>query len=288
MIKASNFLTKKLSIFIPTVWLSLFVLIPISIAFIFSFLHQSTEHLASLPFTFSNYLHLIDENYLNITLRSILMSAGCTSLCLLIGYPFAFIIARSTSSRKSLYLLFVIIPCWTSSLIRTYAIMTLLKSKGIVNYILIWLHITERPLSLIYNNNAVLLGLVYTLLPFMILPLYVNIEKLDKNLMEAACDLGASKTTTFLRIILPLTLPGIVSGSLLVFLPSMTLFYIPNILGGAKAMLLGNLIESQFQVANNWPQGSAISMVLVFMTIATLLIYRFINAKQNNKQNNYV
>ena len=283
MIKASNFLTKKLSIFIPTLWLSLFVLIPISIVFVFSFLHQSTEHLASLPFTFIHYLHLIDENYLNITLRSILMSAGCTVLCLLIAYPFAFIVARSNSSYKNLCLLFVIIPCWTSSLIRTYAIMTLLKSKGIVNTILIWLHVTERPLSLIYNNNAVLLGLVYTLLPFMILPLYVNIEKLDKNLIEAAYDLGASKTIIFLRIILPITLPGIISGALLVFLPAMTLFYIPNILGGAKAMLLGNLIESQFQVANNWPQGSAISMVLVFMTIAILLIYRFFNAKQNKK-----
>lgn len=267
-------LTRKFSIWIPSIWLSLFVLIPLATVFAFSFLTQGQESLFSLPLTLSNYLHLLDENYLSIMLRSIIMAGGCTLLCLIIAYPFAFIIARSNSAYKNFYLLFVIIPCWTSSLIRTYAIMTLLKSKGIVNYLLIWLHVIQKPLPFMYNNGAVLLGLVYTLLPFMVLPLYVNIEKLDKNLIEAARDLGASKTTIFLRIIFPITLPGIISGVILVFLPAMTLFYIPNILGGAKGMLLGNLIESQFLVANNWPMGSAISMILILMTVLFLFIYR--------------
>ena len=279
----NNQLVKTISIFIPTIWLSLFVLIPISTVFVFSFLHQNQEHLFSLPLTFSNYLHLIDENYLSIMLRSLIMSGSCTLLCLLIAYPFAFIIARSNSAYKNLYLLFVIIPCWTSSLIRTYAIMTLLKSKGIVNALLIWLHVIQKPLPFIFNNGAVLLGLVYTLLPFMILPLYVNIEKLDKNLIDAARDLGASRTTIFLRVILPITLPGIISGAILVFLPAMTLFYIPNILGGAKGMLLGNLIESKFQVANNWPQGSAISILLTLLTLLFLFIYRITSANEDTQ-----
>lgn len=272
-------LVRNFSILIPSIWLSLFVLIPLSIILLFSFLSRDPENLFRLPLTFINYLHLLDENYLSIVLRSIVMSGTCTLLCLLIAYPFAFIIARSNSLYKNYYLLFVIIPCWTSSLIRTYAIMTLLKSKGIVNFLLIALHIIQKPLPLIYNNGAVLLGLVYTLLPFMILPLYVNIEKLDANLIGAARDLGANKITIFLRIILPITLPGIISGTLLVFLPAMTLFYIPNILGGAKAMLLGNLIESQFLLANNWPMGAAISMILVLVTLLFLFVYK------NNNQN---
>jgi len=263
-------ITKKLSIFLPTLWLSAFVLAPISIIFIISFLTANLEHLVSLPFTLTNYRHLIDENYLSIIIRSILLAGSCTLCCLVIAYPFAFIIAQSNSRYKNLYLLFVIIPCWTSSLIRTYAIMALLKSKGIVNCFLIWLHVIEKPLPLIYNNYAVLFGLVYNLLPFMILPLYVNIEKLDHTLIDAARDLGAKWLTIFLRVILPLTMPGITSGILLVFLPAMTLFYIPNILGGAKSMLLGNLIESQFLFANNWPQGAAISMVLVLITLIFL------------------
>lgn len=261
---------KRLSIWIPTLWLSAFVLIPVSIIFFISLLTPHLENLFSLPLTLNNYQHLLNENYLGILLRSVLLAGGCTLCCLVIAYPFAFITARSNSPHKSLYLLFVIIPCWTSSLIRTYAIMTLLKSKGLLNFFLIWLHLIEKPLPLIYNNYAVLFGLVYNLLPFMILPLYVNIEKLDQNLINAARDLGAKRSTIFLRIIFPITMPGIMSGVLLVFLPAMTLFYIPNILGGAKSMLLGNLIESQFLFANNWPQGAATSMLLVFATLAFL------------------
>lgn len=266
----NNQIVKKISTFFPTIWLIVFVLIPISIIFIISLLNTNPEHLVSLPLTFINYRHLIDENYLSIMLRSLILAGSATLCCLVLAYPFAFITARSKSTHKNLYLLFVIIPCWTSSLIRTYAIMILLKSKGLVNGFLIWLHIIEKPLPLIYNNYAVLLGLVYNLLPFMILPLYVNIEKLDQNLIEAARDLGASRSTIFLRIIFPITMPGIISGILLVFLPAITLFYIPNILGGAKSMLLGNLIESQFLVANNWPQGAAISMLLVLLTLIFL------------------
>lgn len=169
------------------------------------------------------------------------------------------------------------IPFWTSSLIRTYAIMILIKAKGLLNSFLLWLGIIHHPLQLLYSTPAVIIGLIYSLLPFMILPLYSSIEKLDHSLIEAARDLGASKFRVFYKIIIPLTKPGIIGGILLVFLPAMTLFYIPDILGGAKSMLLGNLIENQFLQITNWPLGAATStLLLVFMTLLILAFWKTI------------
>lgn len=168
----------------------------------------------------------------------------------------------------------VIIPFWTSSMIRTYAMMAILKAKGFLNALLLSLHIIHLPLLLLYTNFAVIVGLVYNLLPFMILPLYANIEKLDYRLVDAARDLGANWPTIFRRVIIPLTTPGIMAGIILVFLPAMTLFYIPDIMGGSKSMLLGNLIEDQFQFSNNWPAGSATSIILTVIMALMLMIYR--------------
>ncbi|MCZ6914823.1 MAG: ABC transporter permease subunit, partial [Rickettsia endosymbiont of Ixodes persulcatus] len=198
-------------------------------------------------------------------------------ICLCLGYPFAYILARLKSKYKSLLLFLVIIPFWTSSLIRTYAIISILKAKGLLNTILLSLGIIHQPLSILYTGTAVMIGLVYSLLPFMILPLYANIEKLDIQFIDAARDLGANTVIIFMRVILPLTLPGIVGGIILVFLPAMSMFYIPDILGGAKSLLVGNLIQNEFLSAHNWPLGSAVSMVLTLSMGLLLLVYRRVN-----------
>ena len=178
----------------------------------------------------------------------------------------------------------MIIPFWTSSLIRTYAILTILKTKGLLNSALLALGIIHHPIQLIYTNTAVLVAVVYNLLPFMIFPLYSNIEKLDTRLLDAARDLGAGKIKIFKAIILPLTMPGIMAGTLLVFLPAMTLFYIPVLVGGAKSLLLGNLVESQFLEMHNWPGGAATSIVLTLFMLLLIFIYtRFARGKQRQE-----
>ena len=183
-------------------------------------------------------------------------------------------------------LLLVVIPSWTSSLIRTYAIMIILKAKGLLNTLLLTLGLIHEPLQLLYSQTAVLVGSVYDLLPFMILPLYTNIEKLNPEYLEAARDLGAHWFTTLIKIILPLTTPGIISGSVLVFLPAMTMFYIPVLLGGAKNILIGNLIEYQFLSANNWPFGTAISTVITLFMCLLIYLYWSHTQKSNHLTSN--
>lgn len=249
-------------------WLTVFALVPTLMVIITSFLETNTTQNITAHFTLENYAELVDVAYLKIFLRSLLIAGSCTLLCLIVSYPFAYGISHSSLRYRSILLLLVIIPFWTSSLIRTYAIMTILKTKGIINTILLSLGIIHQPLQLLYTNIALFIGLTYTLLPFMLLPLYANMEKMDLTLIDAARDLGASKLTVLRKILIPITMPGILAGSMMVFLPAMTLFYIPNLLGGAKSMLLGNLIQEQFLSANNWPLGAASSVLLIiFMLI---------------------
>lgn len=274
-------LFKWFSVSLIWVWLIIFALFPTLLVFLASLLHKNPLSLVSLPFTFANYKQLLNTAYLRIFLQSLYIAGTTTLLCLIIGYPFAYLIAQSERRYKALLLLFVIIPFWTSSLIRTYAIMAILKSKGILNTLLISLGIIHQPLQLLYSNTAVFIGLVYDLLPFMILPLYANIEKLDKTFIDAARDLGAKRITIFLKIILPLTLPGILAGTLLVFLPALTLFFVPVMLGGAKSILLGNLIQNQFLTLNDWPMGAATSVILIaIMGILLGLYWRSSGNKQ--------
>lgn len=271
--KASFF--KIFSVSVIWLWLGVFALTPIFLTFITSFLTSDSNSIVKLTPTLTNYSNLLNNAYFSILLQSLYLATSCTIICLIIGYPFAFIIARSQSKYRSLLLLLVIIPFWTSSLIRTYAIMAILKAKGILNGLLLALGIIDQPLQILYSNIAVLIGCVYDLLPFMILPLYTNIEKLNQSYLEAAKDLGANWFTTFIKILIPLTMPGIIAGSVLVFLPTMTMFYIPVLLGGAKNLLLGNLIEHQFLTANNWPLGTAISVIItLFMGIFILIYWR--------------
>lgn len=264
---------KYLSLTIIWFWLIVFALIPYGLVTLTSFMSHSDTHLAQLPFTLDNYIQLNNAIYIKIFKASFYVAGITTAICLILGYPFAYIIARMQSRFKNLLVLLIIIPFWTSSLIRTYSMITVLKPKGVINSVLMWLNIIHKPLPLLFNNTSVMIGLVYNLLPFMVLPLLTNIERLDNRLIDAARDLGANRFTTFRRVIIPMTLPGILSGCILVFLPAMTIFYIPDLLGGSKSMLLGNLIQNQFLIAENWPMGSAISIVFTLMLIALLLIY---------------
>lgn len=272
---------KEVSIASVSLWLVVFALIPLLMMFVLSFMQHDPDQIVIWHFTFKNYTQLFSSVYLLVFVHSLLLALTATLLCLLLGYPAAFLIAQSSPKIKPILMLLLIIPFWTSSLIRTYAIMTLIKAKGLLNTLLISLGIIHHPLQILYTNTAVVLGLVYNLLPFMILPLYSNIEKLDTNIFEAAYDLGASKLRTLFKVTIPLTLPGIIAGVMLVFLPAMTLFYIPDILGGAKSLLLGNLIENQFLLMNNWPGGAATSVVMTLLMLLLAAIYRY--ADRNNK-----
>lgn len=266
-------LFKQFSLSVIWFWLLIFALLPFGLVTIASFLSRNEAHLITLPFTVINYLQLNNSIYIKIFKESFYVAGICTAICLILGYPFAYLIARMQSKFKNLLVLLIIIPFWTSSLIRCYSMITILKPKGLINSVLLWLGVIDKPLSLLFTDTSVMVGLVYNLLPFMILPLLTNIERLDHRLIDAARDLGANRFTTFRKIILPLTLPGILSGCILVFLPAMTIFYIPDLLGGSKSILLGNLIQNQFLIAENWPLGSAISIVFTLLLAVLLLIY---------------
>lgn len=264
---------KFFSLSIIWVWLIVFALIPYALVALASFLTQSESELMSLPLTLTHYAALNNSVYIKIFQKSFYLAGLCTAICLLLGYPFAYMIAHVEARFKNLLLLLIIIPFWTSSLIRTYSMITILKPKGIINSMLLSLGIIDKPLPLLFSDTAVVIGLIYNLLPFMILPLLTNIERLDGRLLDAARDLGANRFTTFRKITLPLTMPGILSGCILVFLPAMTIFYIPDLLGGSKSILLGNLIQNQFLIAQNWPLGSAISVVFMLLLALLLFIY---------------
>jgi spermidine/putrescine transport system permease protein len=266
-------LFRRFSLGIVWLWLVIFALLPFMLIMIASLLSHDENALFRLPITLENYTQLTNGIYLEIFKRSFCLAGVCTAICLVLGYPFAYAIARLQGRIKWLLLLLIIIPFWTSSLIRTYSLITLLKAKGVVNEILLWLGMIHHPLPLLLSDTAVMIGLVYNLLPFMILPLLTSIERLDNRLVDAARDLGANRFVLFRKIIIPLTLPGIVSGCILVFLPAMTIFYIPDLLGGSKSILLGNLIQNQFLVAQNWPLGSAISLAFIFILMLLLFIY---------------
>jgi spermidine/putrescine transport system permease protein len=264
--------TKPFALYSVYLWLFLFGFAPLCLVFIASFLSKDPIRLISLPFTFAHYKVLVSPLIAHVMLRSLFMAGITTFACLILAYPFSYFMVRS--KHQSLLLLLIIIPFWTSSLVRTYALIAILKFKGVLNSILLSLHLIETPLSLLYSNFAVFSGLVYTLFPFMVLPLYTNMERFDFKLLEAAQDLGANRWATFFHVFLPNTTRGITSGILLVFLPAMTLFYIPNVLGGARSILIGNLIQNQFLVAENWPEGAATSVLLTCVLILLLLIFR--------------
>jgi spermidine/putrescine transport system permease protein len=274
---------RHISLSLVWIWLLFFSLVPYGLVIVASLLSHDESSLIKLPATLANYSALNNLTYIRIFENSFYLAGLCTLACLVLGYPFAYVIARMKSTYKNLLMLLIIIPFWTSSLIRTYSMISILKPKGVINSSLMWLGVIDKPIPMLFNNASVLIGLVYNLLPFMILPLLTNIERLDNRLIDAARDLGANRFTTFRKIIIPLTMPGIIAGCILVFLPAMTIFYIPDLLGGAKSILLGNLIQSQFLIAGNWPFGSAISIVLA-LTLALLLLILWRSTRGNEER----
>jgi len=256
-------------------WLLLFVLIPNALVLAASFLRRDESGFVELSLTLGNYRRLLDPVYLRVFAHSLVLACAATVLCLVLAYPFAYWLARLRSGLRPLLLTLVVVPFWTNSLVRVYAIRALLAAKGLMNNTLLVLGLIDEPIRLLYTPAAVLIGMVYVLLPFMILPLYNSIEKLDRRLVEAAADLGAGPWRRFIEVILPLTLPGIISGSLLVFMPALGLFFITDVLGGSRDLLLGNFLKDQFLDARDWPFGAAASMALIGLLGLFLAAYAF-------------
>ncbi|MCL2927896.1 MAG: ABC transporter permease [Trichodesmium sp. MAG_R01] len=275
---------KKLLIllFPATIWLLIFFIIPLVIVLIYSFLERGTYGGVIWKFTLDNYQRLGQGIYWGIFWRSLFFSLTTTIMCLLIGYPLAYFIATIRPPWRNVLLMLVIIPFWTNFLVRTYAWIVLLRTEGIFNIALQGLQLTDKPLTLLFTPFAVTIGLVYGYLPFMILPLYATIERFNFYLLEAAQDLGANDLRTFFRIFLPLTIRGIVAGCLLVFIPAFGAFITPDILGGAKTMMVGNLIQNQFIKARNWPFGSALSIALMIIVLIPVIIYLAVSEEENN------
>ncbi|ENM3767172.1 spermidine/putrescine ABC transporter permease PotB [Vibrio cholerae] len=254
-------------------WLVLFVLLPNLMIIGTSFLTRDEANLIKFAFTFENYTRLLDPLYGKVMLHSFYMAIVATLICLVIGYPFAYIVAKMPEKWRPFMLFLIIVPFWTNSLIRTYGLKIVLGTQGILNQALMSLGLIDAPLRIMFTETAVMIGLVYILLPFMILPLYSAIEKLDGTYTEAARDLGANKFQTLVRVILPLTMPGIIGGCLLVLLPALGMFYIADLLGGAKNLLIGNVIKSQVLNARDWPFGAATSIALTLAMAIMLYAY---------------
>ncbi|WP_241428173.1 ABC transporter permease [Clostridium sp. DJ247] len=244
-----------------------FMAIPILYIVFISFLQRGTTGGIEFIFSIENYKRIITPLYFKVFLDSIGIALLTTLLTLLLGYPFAYFVVKIPKKFRILAIMLIIIPFWTNSLIRTYSWMTLMNTSGLINHTLIKLGIIKEPMKMLYTYGAVLVGMTYTLFPFMVLPLYTSIEKMEKSYMDAAKDLGANSWTTFITITLPLTMPGIIAGCILVFIPSLGLFYVSDLMGGSKVMLIGNLIRNQFLVSRDWPFGAALSILMIIATL---------------------
>lgn len=263
-----------LALISPTLlYLCIFMIIPMILVTVISILKRGTYGNIEYTLSIRNYTRLVDPLYLRILLYSIWVAGLTTVLTILIGYPLAYYIARANPRQRSLLLFLILVPFWTNFIIRIYAWIMILRTEGILNNLLISLGIIDTPLNILYTPLAVQIGMVYEFLPFMVLPLYTSLEKIENALLEAAADLGARPWRAFLRVTLPLSVPGIVAGSILVFIPALGMFVVPDLMGGAKTMLIGNLIRNQFLTARDWPFGSAASMLLLLITLAVTLIY---------------
>jgi spermidine/putrescine transport system permease protein len=253
-------------------WLILLFAFPLAIVGAYSLLERGTYGGVELPWTVENYQRLFDPLYGVIFLRSFVLALAATAICLVLAFPLALFISRA-GPRKNLYLHLVILPFWTSFLVRTYAWLFLLRDTGLINTLLQQMKLISQPLPLLYNDGAVLLGLVYGFLPFMVLPLYATLERLDPALLEAAADLGARPWTAFFRVIVPLAGPGIWAGSALVFIPCLGAYLTPDLLGGGKTVMIGNLVQNQFTTARDWPFGAAASLALMALAAGLLAVF---------------
>jgi len=253
-------------------WLLVFFVLPLVIMFGYSFMPRD-EYGGVVPgFTLEHYVRFADPLYFTILWRTLVYSGGCTVACLVMGYPVAYAIARG-GRWKNLLMFLIVLPFWTSFLVRTFAMIFLMRDTGLINSWLVELGLVEEPIQLLYTPTAVMIGLIYGFLPFMVLPIYSSLEKLDLSLLEAAEVLGARASQRFLRVTLPLSMPGVIAGSLLVFVPALGSFLTSDLLGGAKEMMIGNLVQNQFTTARNWPFGSAASFALMTLVLGAVMIY---------------
>ena len=264
------------------VYVALLIALPLLYILLISFFKSDSYGGMITTFTIQNYIEVFDQVYINVFLKSILIAGLTTFICILISYPFVLAISHKKPRTQKILMTLVMVPFLTNSLIRMYGWLVLLRKSGVINQVLLGTGMIHEPLSLMYNMSGILIGMTYTLLPFMILPLYSSVSTIDPSLLEAASDLGASKIKTFFKIIVPQTLPGLFNGSLMVFTPALGYFFIVDILGGGKIMILGNLIKNQFLTARNWPFGAAISIVLVLITSLLILAYRKLGGKMDD------
>jgi spermidine/putrescine transport system permease protein len=256
-----------------TIWLGLFFLVPLLLILAYSFGTSNIYGGITLGFNPGNYLRVFDPLYLEIIVRTFVIAALTTFLCFALGYPLAYFIVFKGSRWRNALILLVMVPFWTSLLIRAYSWVVILSGNGIANKTLQFLGITDEPVTLIFTSQAVLMGMVYSYLPFMILPLYASLEKFDTRMKEAAQDLGATRWHTFWRVTFPLSMPGVIAGSIRVFIPSAGEFVIPQLLGGSRTVMTGSLIQNQFGSARDWAFGSALSVMLAALLLAAILFY---------------
>jgi len=255
-------------------WMSLFIVVPMLLIVLYAF----TEHgnaLMAFRFTLDNFLRFFDPVFIKVLFKSLEVALITTLLCILIGYPIAYIISNASERSQTLLILLITLPMWINMLVRTYAWISILSDGGILNSIFEFMGL--QPIKMMYTDFAVMLGMVYNFLPFMIISIYTVLAKLDRALIHASHDLGANPVQTFLRIVLPLSMPGVISGITLVFLPAVSTFVIPKFLGGGQYMLIGNLIENQFITVGEWNFGSAISLIMAMIIMGSMILTRKID-----------
>lgn len=275
-------LFQRVTLFVIWAWLIVFALIPNILVVLASFMTRDEDMFLALPLNAESYLRFIDPLYLKVFLHSLSMASITTLICLALGYPFAWLVSRVSKKWQSFLMLLLIIPFWTNSLVRLYAVKLIIAANGLLSTALIAMGLIDEPLQILYTEKAVIGGLVYLLFPFMVLPLYAVFTDLRDDIVLASKDLGANKFQTFWHVILPLTTPGIISGVLLVLLPAMGMFYVADILGGSRNLLVGNIIKSQFLDARDWPFGAAAS-VLLTLTMAILIAAYYASSKRIGK-----
>ncbi|MGA6828327.1 ABC transporter permease [Nitrospira sp. NS4] len=254
-------------------WTAFFCLLPLAVILAVSFATRGTYGGILWELSLENYRDLLHLLYGRIFGQSLLLAALTTIICLGMGFPLAYYIARLPPRRQALWLVLIMVPFWTNFLVRTYAWIFILRTEGLMNTVLLKLGLISTPVEILYSNSAVVLGLVYGYLPFMVLPLYAAIERVDRSLIEAAWDLYADRWSVFRLVLVPLTKPGIVAGCVLVFIPSLGAFITPDLLGGARSMMVGNLIQHEYLIARDWPLGSAISIVLMALVTGAMIWY---------------
>ena len=255
------------------IWLLIFFLVPLLFIFGFAFMKNGLYGEIERVFTLDNIIKVFDPLYLKVLWTTFWIALLTTIITLLIGYPYAYTATVVSEKWQRILLLLITIPFWINFLVRSYALIVILRSKGIINTLLLKLGLINEPLQLLYNTPSVILGMVYTLLPFMVLPIFVAIEQLDNRKLDAASDLGATPIKTFIYVTLPLTMKGIFAGSILVFVASFGMFVVSDVMGGSKVALIGNVIQNQFLGARNWPFGSALSIFLVVFSIGLIGLY---------------